>query len=683
MATVEQLEAILNQIYANTEELLNRIVINASQIHVQELSAITANLGLAVAGEFRSGTGETKDDTFKGVRIGSPGWTVGGVRYAITGWNAGTFNFGLSAEDGTITAAGSMQSTNFFSGTSGWRIDAAGKAEFQDVVVRGTIESSILKYGEIQAVGGNILLTKSSFVIYSIFSIASLVTSFGLFVRNDGQAVAVNDILRIKTIDVDVWLKVTSVVNHTTYLELGVLYQSGSTSGVVEAGGAVVNYGPSTSGVIELAATATNSPRIDIGLTGSTPWTSPTQRVRLGNLNGSYGESTDKFGVGIGDYSGNNYIKYDGTTFSFVAGSGAVIIDDDGMRIVCTTSYRDSSALQFVDDVDGSVVFQTRVKANFGGQDSILLLNDSISPPTSLQYLLSLASSSYTIVSFQAYSSTTATGPKLVLEGYSTSTSDLLTLESNGNAEIKVDGDINIGDTSAGFANSFNINALDITMDGDLSGSSFDGWIKHPVTWTRTANTTFTLSGNYVSIFPVGTKLKVTDTTTKYFYVVSASYSSPNTTVTITGGSDYVLAANPTARYFSYEANPQGFPTRFNYTPSWTASVTNPTIGNGTMTGYFWMNGRTIHQFAQIDMGSTTTYGTGNYRIAQAITTSSIRFTGVLYMLDSNVATPYIGLCQVSGTDFVLVGNGINIAPTAPFTWASGDRLILQITYQI
>lgn len=124
---------------------------------------------------------------------------------------------------------------------------------------------------------------------------------------------------------------------------------------------------------------------------------------------------------------------------------------------------------------------------------------------------------------------------------------------------------------------------------------SDDGWIPRSETWTRLSNTTFRVTGNLTADFPAGAKIKVTQTTTKYFYVVGASYSSPYTTVTITGGSDYSLTASPTARWCSYAVTPQGFPGWFNYSPGSTTGWVSPTyhfcrflcIGRG-----LWVNVR-------------------------------------------------------------------------------------------
>lgn len=52
------------------------------------------------------------------------------------------------------------------------------------------------------------------------------------------------------------------------------------------------------------------------------------------------------------------------------------------------------------------------------------------------------------------------------------------------------------------------------------------------------------------------------------------------------------------------------------YTPVWTAATTNPSLGNGTLTGQYMKIGRTCHVMIKLVMGSTTTYGSGSWRIS-------------------------------------------------------------------
>lgn len=107
--------------------------------------------------------------------------------------------------------------------------------------------------------------------------------------------------------------------------------------------------------------------------------------------------------------------------------------------------------------------------------------------------------------------------------------------------------------------------------------ANVDGWTLASDTWTYASATTFTIAGvDRTSSFPVGTKIKLTQTTTKYFYVVATSFST-DTTVTITGGSSYTLAnAAITSPYYSYASTPQAFPHWFNYAPTPTGFSANP-----------------------------------------------------------------------------------------------------------
>jgi hypothetical protein len=87
------------------------------------------------------------------------------------------------------------------------------------------------------------------------------------------------------------------------------------------------------------------------------------------------------------------------------------------------------------------------------------------------------------------------------------------------------------------------------------------GWIPAGETWTYASATTFTISGDKTDKYQVNNKIKLTQTTAKYFRIVAISYSSPNTTVTVNGGGTYTLAdASITSPNYSKIDNPQGFP---------------------------------------------------------------------------------------------------------------------------
>src|SRR5688572_9025428 len=79
------------------------------------------------------------------------------------------------------------------------------------------------------------------------------------------------------------------------------------------------------------------------------------------------------------------------------------------------------------------------------------------------------------------------------------------------------------------------------------------------------------------------------------------------------------------------------------YTPSWTGSVSNPVLNNGTLTGrYRRVTGSDLIVVeGRLTCGSTTTYGSGTYYISVPVTpsaTSTLAAAGACYFFDSGVA---------------------------------------------
>jgi len=106
----------------------------------------------------------------------------------------------------------------------------------------------------------------------------------------------------------------------------------------------------------------------------------------------------------------------------------------------------------------------------------------------------------------------------------------------------------------------------------------WDGWLTDDDTWVYVTAATFKIVGKDVTArFAKGTKLKFSQTTTKYAVVAASSFST-DTTVTIIVNTTHVLAnAAITAPFYSYAARPQGYPDYFAYTPTYTGFSANPT----------------------------------------------------------------------------------------------------------
>jgi hypothetical protein len=122
---------------------------------------------------------------------------------------------------------------------------------------------------------------------------------------------------------------------------------------------------------------------------------------------------------------------------------------------------------------------------------------------------------------------------------------------------------------------------------------SSSGWVPCGETWSYSsadspsfvANVSTDLTAKYYA----GMKVKLTQTTAKYFIITKVAYSSPNTMITMYGGTDYTLAnAAITSPYFSITSYPIGFPQDPN---KWTVTVTHSTeVSQATPTDTNWYN---------------------------------------------------------------------------------------------
>lgn len=176
-----------------------------------------------------------------------------------------------------------------------------------------------------------------------------------------------------------------------------------------------------------------------------------------------------------------------------------------------------------------------------------------------------------------------------------------------------------------------------------------DGWMPAGETWAYASATTITIPAGGASKYKVGDKIKLTQTTVKYFSVVGVA----DTTLTVTGGTDYTVAsAAITLNYYSHMENPVGFPDWFAFTPT--------TGGGGSMTytitsaevSKFKVTGRMVTSWIHL-LGTTggtasnyithtlpiTPVDANNYKIAGACYTYDAAETGGFYeYLSSAVA---------------------------------------------
>jgi len=127
------------------------------------------------------------------------------------------------------------------------------------------------------------------------------------------------------------------------------------------------------------------------------------------------------------------------------------------------------------------------------------------------------------------------------------------------------------------------------------------------------------------------------------------------------------------------------------YTPTWTGQITNPVINNGTIDAKYKQIGKTVYLRIDIAMGSTTTYGSGDWRLTLPVEAKDVYAVILNVMaLDSGTAW-YHGLGSTgfvgNTTQFVPVqsegGSGMSaMTATNPMTWTINDVLTISGTYE-
>lgn len=119
------------------------------------------------------------------------------------------------------------------------------------------------------------------------------------------------------------------------------------------------------------------------------------------------------------------------------------------------------------------------------------------------------------------------------------------------------------------------------------------------------------------------------------------------------------------------------------FTGNWTAASVNPTIGNGTKTAFYVRMGRTVFAKYKIVMGSTSTYGTGQWYLDLPFTANTTGEAGSLRILDSGTANR-AGTCFVHDTPtrIAMIVGAVDVISTQPQAWAVADELEAFIVYE-
>lgn len=210
---------------------------------------------------------------------------------------------------------------------------------------------------------------------------------------------------------------------------------------------------------------------------------------------------------------------------------------------------------------------------------------------------------------------------------------------------------------------------------GALSADALAGWLPISHAWTYASATTITVPSGAAARYAKGDKIRLVQTTTKYFYVVAVA----DTLLTVTGGSDYSVANAAISDIFvSKASSPVGFPGWFNYTPVFTGFSADP----GSVVARFFIDGSRCH--TSVNMGSSGTSNSTAFTVTApvaAATVSGAFWGGPQWRTVDNGAnktTPGSLSIASAASVFTLESDAAGGAWTA----ANGKRSNFQIDYQ-
>jgi len=226
-----------------------------------------------------------------------------------------------------------IQTSNFASGVSGFRIEDDGDAEFNNVDVRGALHCAVFVKDLISAHAGTLMVAKSA----GKLSEDCLILTDNLVIEPaPGSPSAwlfdTGDIIQIKeeyaTGIYQVWITVTqsTPVNTYTYTK-----NDGNTT-TFHKGTTAVDWGVSGDGGVKITGDLSNAPYLSVFTHAGAPWTTQTEHLRLGNLNGIGPYSSDLYGIFIGDY--NNIAASGNRAYALWTDARAVFDTDILMQVV-------------------------------------------------------------------------------------------------------------------------------------------------------------------------------------------------------------------------------------------------------------------------------------------------------------------------------------------------------------
>lgn len=418
-------------------------------------------------------------------------------------------------------------------------------------------------------VGGYLMIGKGEGALATNVAAADTQIDFG-------QAMTAGDFVVFRSAGQVEYVQVGALVSGTIYAVTRNLDGSGANNW--PAGGVYSVLGQDGDGRIVLNAVET--PKIQIFRQG-TAYNLATVMGVFGDLNGWGDFTAEEYGTAIGDYANGNYLRYGPSRgFKLCAGNGGMGIDETGFSMGQGSAGPGSDPVAYaLKWLNGSWIATQIFSYTYDVAGVNTLVVEANYPwDVDIQHADGLGQ-----INLQARGKHYGGSSYLLNLWMSEKGLSLYEGSDATKASIRAGGGIMAGSGYEAYE--------DLPIGHVVASAAFrlgndylhqpDGWRPAGETWTYASATTFTIAGDARAKYPIGTKIKLTQSSTvKYLVVVATSYSSPNTTITVTGGSNFSLAnATISGNYLSYLETPQGFPNVFAWTPVCTGFSSAPTWG--------------------------------------------------------------------------------------------------------
>lgn len=124
------------------------------------------------------------------------------------------------------------------------------------------------------------------------------------------------------------------------------------------------------------------------------------------------------------------------------------------------------------------------------------------------------------------------------------------------------------------------------------------------------------------------------------------------------------------------------------YTPVWSGSSSNPSLVNGTISGWYLRVRHFIAVRILLTAGSSTTFGSGAYSFSLPVAPLNNQMIPCIFK-DSSASLRWAGAAEIIAASatgdnmrIALLAGGTNFGPTSPVTMATSDTFILEGIYE-